>query len=210
MTKSTGPKDRFTRRARKEGYRARSVYKLFSLNARHRIIRRGSTVLDLGAAPGSWMEAARKMGAGRIVGVDLEPIREMEGATFLRGDVTEEEMLRRIEAMGLAFDVVLSDLAPNTTGIKHVDQARSTGLSEAALEIATRSLRPGGDFVCKIFQGPDTNRFLQQVRRRFRFVKTTKPEASKKRSKEIYVVAKGLQMDERTISSEPEKGSEVG
>ena len=164
-------------------------------------------MLDLGAAPGSWVEAARKMGAGRIVGVDLEPIREMEGATFLRGDVTEEEMLRRIEAMGLAFDVVLSDLAPNTTGIKHVDQARSTGLSEAALEIATRSLRPGGDFVCKIFQGPDTNRFLQQVRRRFRFVKTTKPEASKKRSKEIYVVAKGLQMDERTISSEPEKRS---
>ena len=190
--KAKGPKDRFTRRARKEGFRARSVYKLFSLNARHRIVGRGSTVLDLGAAPGSWMEAAKEMGAGRIVGVDLEPIRDMEGVSFLRGDVTEAETLRRIEAMGIAFDVVLSDLAPSTTGIKHVDQARSTGLSRAALEIATRCLKPGGHFVCKVFQGPDTHRFIQQVRARFRSVRTAKPEASKQRSKEIYVVAKGL------------------
>ena len=190
--KAKGPRDRFTRRARKEGYRARSVYKLFSLNARHRIIGRGSKVLDLGAAPGSWMEAAKQMGAGHIVGVDLEPIREMEGVSVLRGDVTEAETLRRIEAMGGSFDVVLSDLAPSTTGIKHVDQARSTELSRAALEIATRCLRSGGHFVCKIFQGPDTHRFIEQVRMHFRSVKTAKPEGSKQQSKEIYVVAKGL------------------
>jgi len=186
-------KDRFHQRARKEGFRARAVFKLEELDRAHDLFRRGDRVLDLGCAPGSWLQyAATRIGdRGVMVGIDRTAVTGVKNARLLVGDVfaiTPEELRGDLDA----FDVVLSDMAPDTTGIRHVDQARSEALFERALEIAAATLAPGGRFVGKLFQGPDFKKLIDACRAVFDTVKTVKPESSRQFSIEQYVVAKGF------------------
>ena len=182
--------DRFYRRARQEGYRARAVYKLEEIDRKVGLIRRGARVLDLGCAPGSWLQYCRqRVGpAGQLVGIDSKDLVEpVVGARILCGDVhtvTAEELLGDLDA----FDVVLSDMAPSTSGIRSVDQARSEALFERALDIAEATLAPGGSFVGKLFQGPGWNDLIKRCRGQFARVKTVKPEGSRTSSIEQYVV----------------------
>ena len=180
-------KDKFTLRAQAEGYRARSAYKLISLNKKYNLIKRNDNLLDLGAWPGSWMQVCLNLEA-KVVGVDIKQINGMKGARFILGDISDLKALEKIKE-NAKYDVVLSDLAPKTTGIN--DQELSLGLSYKALEIAKEVLKRNGNFVCKTFQSQEFNEFLKELKKYFNFVKATKPEASKKKSKEMYIVAKG-------------------
>lgn len=186
-------KDKFHQRAKREGFRARAVFKLEELDKAHDLFRRGDRVLDLGCAPGSWLQyAAPRIGdGGAMVGIDRVAIPMVRGARLLVGDVfvvTPEELRGDLAA----FDVVLSDMAPDTTGIRHVDQTRSEALFERALEIATATLAPGGRFVGKLFQGPDFKKLIDACRAAFETVKQVKPESSRQFSIEQYIVAKGF------------------
>jgi len=180
-------KDKFTLKAKLEGYRARSIYKIKFLNKKYNLIKRNDYVLDLGAFPGSWMQFCLEIGA-RVIGVDIRQIDSMKGARFILGDIYETRTLQKIQEHG-KFDVVLSDLAPRTTG--HLDQEISLELCEQAFKISKNVLKRNGNFVCKIFQGPGFREFLQELRKNFNFVKSVKPEASKMKSKEMYIVCKG-------------------
>ncbi len=185
--------DRFTRKAKKEGFAARSVYKLEEIDRRIRLLRPGLRVLDLGAAPGSWTQyAGPKVGArGRIVAVDLNPLRVAIGpqVTAVQLDVFAAS-LDEFRALG-PFDVVLSDMAPHTTGIRDADVARSCELVERALEIASAVLVPGGKFLAKIFQGDGFEEVRAHMRPLFDDVRILKPEASKRESTEIYLAGIG-------------------
>ena len=186
--------DHYARQARKDKYPARSVYKLKEIQQKNRVINKGNAILDLGCAPGSWLKyAAEVVGpGGRVVGIDLKPVTIdlPEQVRVLTGDIFE--MLDQIqqEAEG-GYHVVLSDMAPATTGNKHVDAARSMGLSEAALYLAEQVLKPGGRFVCKVFQGPDFKAFTDQVRKSFLKQKLFKPQSSRKASREMFVIGLG-------------------
>lgn len=185
--------DRFHQRAKAEGFRARAVFKLEELDRAHGLFEKGDRVLDLGCAPGSWLQyAGSRIGeGGAMVGIDRVAVPGVRGARLLVGDVftvVPADLLGDLEA----FDVVLSDMAPDTTGIRHVDQARSEALFERALEIAEATLAPGGRFVGKLFQGPDFAKLVARCRGRFATVKTVKPESSRQQSIEQYVVAKGF------------------
>ena len=196
MKRKTGKKntwqDHYTRQAKKARYPARSVFKLEEIQQKHRLIKKGDRVLDLGCSPGSWLQYAAKLTGdrGRVIGIDLKPGKIQAGSNIevIEGDVFELDT----GPLGSDFNVVLSDMAPATTGHKAVDAARSAGLSEAALEIARRVLRPGGTFVCKIFQGPDFNQFVNSVKASFDKQKIFKPRSSRKASKEIFVIGLGL------------------
>jgi 23S rRNA (uridine2552-2'-O)-methyltransferase len=185
--------DVFHKRAKKEGFAARSVFKLEEIDNKHRLLRTGARVLDLGCRPGSWLQYARKrVGAGgALAGIDRTPLEvTIPGARILVGDVyqvTPEELRGELAA----FDVVLSDMAPDTSGVRSADQARSEALFERALEIAEAVLAPGGHFVGKLFQGPDWQKLIQRCRAGFEKVHTMKPEGSRKESIEQYVVALG-------------------
>ena len=187
-------RDRFHQKAKKEGYLARAVYKLEELDAKHHVFAPGQRVLDLGCAPGSWLQFARgKVGErGVLVGLDRAPLKtDVAGARIVVGDVlTIDPAVLRGELP--AFDVVLSDMAPDTSGIRSMDQARSEALFERALELATMMLAPGGNFVGKLFQGPDFKRLTEAVRARFASGKTMKPASSRQISIEQYVVGKGF------------------
>ncbi|MBI9084684.1 MAG: RlmE family RNA methyltransferase [Desulfobacterales bacterium] len=190
--------DHYTRRAQKENFPARSVYKLQEIQKKQPVIGPGDRVLDLGCAPGSWLlYAAQLIGAkGQVVGVDLKPVTQA---------LPENVHVRQQDAFALCdpdsdqsdgrFHVVLSDMAPDTTGSKHVDAARSAGLSEAALAVACRVLVPGGNFVCKIFQGPDFKAFTEAVRAEFSAMKIFKPQSSRKASREIFVIGLGKKQE---------------
>ncbi len=180
-------RDKFTLKALDEGYRARSVYKLIFLNKKYNLIRSKDNVLDLGAWPGSWMQVCLDIGAG-VVGVDMKQITSMQGGKFILGDIYDLKTLEKIKRYE-KYDVILSDLAPKTTGIN--DQELSFDLSEQALDIAREVLKENGNFVCKMFQGPNFSGFLKELKKSFSFVKSVKPEASKKKSKEMYFVCKG-------------------
>ena len=186
--------DYYARRAREEGYPARSVYKLEEIQRRFGVLKRGSRVLDLGCCPGSWLLfASRVVGdRGLVVGVDITPLTLLlpSNVRFVQHDVLawDEPFL---EAVGTNFQTVLSDMAPSTTGSKFVDAQRSLQLSESALTISARVLRPGGSFVCKIFHGSDFKGFSDTVRRSFDRVVHFKPKSSRKASKEIYIVGLG-------------------
>ena len=186
--------DHYTRRAQKEKYPARSVYKLQEMQQKYRIIRKADRVLDLGCAPGSWLLfAARQAGpSGRVVGIDLKKIdiHLPSHANAIQGDITDSASDWLQEAGG-DFDVVISDMAPATTGNRAVDAARSFELCRSALEIALMALRPGGNFVCKIFQGPDFKNFEQEVRNSFKNIKNFKPQSSRKASKELFIIGFG-------------------
>jgi 23S rRNA (uridine2552-2'-O)-methyltransferase len=188
-------RDRFHRKAKREGFAARAVYKLEEIDLRFTILERGMTrVLDLGCAPGSWLQYARqRLGEpARLVGLDRgAPPKPPAGARIVVGDVMTVELGELLGELP-AFDVVLSDLAPDTTGIRHLDQARSEALFERALEIAVAVLAPGGNFVGKLFQGPDFKRLTEAVRARFAVQKTAKPASSRQISIEQYVIGKGF------------------
>src|SRR3989338_2255043 len=184
--------DKFTRRSRDEGFRARSVYKLIFLNRKYRIIKKENKVLDLGCWPGSWLQVITKSKA-HAVGVDIKQITSMPGVKFILGDVKDEKTISKIKTHG-KFDVVLSDLSPNTSGNRQLDQERSLELSQIAFNVAKDVLNHKGNFVCKIFQGREFEEFLNQIKKYFHFVKATKPEASKKKSREMYVVALGYKI----------------
>ena len=188
--------DRYVREAKREGYRSRAVYKLRELAERDRLIRPGMTVVDLGAAPGGWAQvAAELVGAkGRVLAVDILNMAPLPGVTFIHGDFREERTLQALEAQlqGRRVDLVLSDMAPNISGIGLVDQARAQELAELALEFALKWLKPGGNLLVKTFQGEGFGELRERLRRRFRQVVTRKPQASRSRSSEIYLLGKEL------------------
>lgn len=186
--------DRFHQKAKKEGFLARAVYKLQEIDEKHKIFDGGHRVLDLGCAPGSWLQYARQTIGEQavLVGLDREPLdRPPTGARIEVGDVLKIDVKQLLGELP-AFDVVLSDMAPDTTGIRSMDQARSEALFERALEIATLVLAPGGHFVGKLFQGPDFKRLNEVVRARFVSAKSVKPASSRQISIEQYVIGKGF------------------
>jgi len=186
--------DHYTRRAKKENFPARSVYKLEEIQQKFQLIKAGDAVLDLGCAPGSWLlYAARLTGErGRVVGVDLSPLQQQMPANVrvLTGDVLEPDP-ELLVALGTGFNVVLSDMAPATTGNRIVDTARSFNLCRAALSIAQHLLLPDGAFVCKIFQGDDFKQFADLVKTLFSKQKIFKPQSSRKASREIFIIGMG-------------------
>jgi 23S rRNA (uridine2552-2'-O)-methyltransferase len=184
--------DPYVARARADGYRARAAYKLIELDDQFGILRRGARVIDLGAAPGGWAQVCVQRGAGKVVGVDLLPIDPLPGATFLQLDLLDPATPGiLLEALGGAPDVVLSDMAANTTGHAKTDQIRTGALAEAAAEFALAHLAPGGTFVTKAFQGGLDTALLARLKQNFTTVKHAKPPASRAESAEVYVVAMG-------------------
>lgn len=190
--------DEYVKRAQREGYRSRAVYKLAEIQASERILKAGLRCIDLGAAPGSWSQyAARIVGpTGRIVATDLLPMAPIPGVEFVQGDFREESVLQAVlERLGARkVDLVLSDMAPNMAGIDAVDQPRSMHLAELALELAERVLAPGGDALVKLFQGAGFEELVRAARGRFKKVALKKPKASRARSPEIYLLARDFRM----------------
>ena len=179
--------DKFSKKARIEGYKARSVYKLQDLDKKYKLIKKNLKILDLGCWPGSWLQYCQnKLGnTGLILGIDKQEILGLD-VNFLKKDVMDKDIISEIRKISVDFDLVLSDLAPKTTGT--LDSDLSLDLSNRALYIAENVLRYKGNFLVKIFQGKDTNKFIEKLKKKFRFVKSTKPMASKKTSKEIYII----------------------
>jgi 23S rRNA (uridine2552-2'-O)-methyltransferase len=190
--------DVYVRRARQAGYRSRAVYKLEEIERTDRLLRPGMNVVDLGAAPGGWSQyAARRLeGRGRIVALDLLPMDAVPGVEFVQGDFSQSAVLDALLAT-LGEDraqLVMSDMAPNMSGIADVDHLRSMHLVELALDFAERVLTPGGDFLVKVFQGRDFQPFVAGLRERFESVKSRKPKASRARSSELYLLARNYRM----------------
>ena len=185
-----GKSDAFQRKARREGYRARSAYKLMDIQKKSKVFTEGSIVLDLGAAPGGWSQVALEyIGEdGKLIGVDLQHILPLKGAEFIQGDLRESEVREKLEEIVPKADAVISDMSPNLSGNYSVDQARSVDLSSLALEIAAE--RKAKCFVCKVFEGSDFQEFRKAVIDEFGSVRTLSPEASRKQSSEVYLIAK--------------------
>jgi 23S rRNA (uridine2552-2'-O)-methyltransferase len=185
--------DPFVQRAQSEGWRSRAVFKLEEIDRRVRLLKPGAVCLDLGAAPGAWSQyAARRVGArGRVVATDILPMPELTGVEFVQGDFREPEVFDRVLNLlpGRQVDVLLSDMAPNQSGVDAIDQPRSVHLAELALEMAEGVLKPGGHALIKVFQGSGFVELLQGARGRFGRVKLLKPEASRSRSPEMYLLA---------------------
>ena len=187
--------DPYVAAAKQQGFRSRAAYKLVELDERFRLIRRGSLVVDLGVAPGGWTQAAVQRGAARVVAVDLLAVDPVAGAVMLQGDFTDPEVQQALLAeLGGKADLVLSDMAPNTTGHAATDHLRIMALAEAALEFAIDALAEGGGFVAKVFQGGAEKAMLERLKRHFSTVRHAKPPASRKESSELYVVASGFRV----------------
>ncbi len=187
--------DRYVKRARAEGMRSRAAYKLAQIADRDRLLAPGMVVVDLGAAPGGWSQVAiERVGArGRVVALDVLDMAPLHRVTFIRGDFRDVSVLEELErAVGSKVDLVLSDMAPNLSGIATVDQARALELAELARDFALKHLKPQGNLLVKTFQGPGYEGLLKALRSRFRTVVTRKPEASRSRSSEVYVLAQGF------------------
>jgi len=186
--------DVYVQRAKAEGYRSRAAYKLIEVAARDKLLKPGMVVVDLGAAPGGWSQvAAAKTGAGgRVIAVDLLPMDSLRNVTFLQGDFRDEAVAQALERelAGRPIDLVLSDMSPNISGIALSDQARAMHLAELALEFAVKHLKPGGSLLVKVFQGSGFQEFLREMRSCFMRVMTRKPEASRDRSNELYLLGK--------------------
>ena len=188
--------DTYVKRAQAEGYRSRAAYKLQQIAARDKLLRPGMTVVDLGAAPGGWTQLAARAVApgGRVLALDVLDMAPVRGVTFIHGDFHDAKVLAELEQLlgGTAVDLVLSDMAPNISGIASVDQARAAGLAELALEFAVNHLKPQGNFLVKLFHGEGFETFVKAVRGYFGQVLIRKPEASRSRSSEVYLLCKGL------------------
>jgi 23S rRNA (uridine2552-2'-O)-methyltransferase len=189
-------KDEYVRRAQEQGHRSRAVFKLLEVQEKDRILKPGMVVVDLGAAPGGWSETARQLVGrnGRVIATDILPMDPIEGVEFLEGDFREAEVLDRLLALigEDRADLVLSDMAPNMSGVDAVDQPRAMYLAELALELARKILKPGGDFLVKVFQGEGSEAYLRALRQDFDKVIIRKPKASRPRSREVYILARGL------------------
>lgn len=188
--------DPYVRRAQAEGMRSRAAYKLQQLAERDKLLKPGMTVVDLGATPGGWSQVAVAAvgSSGRVVAVDLLEMTPVAGVTFIHGDFGDDAVLAQVEQAlgGGRADLVLSDMAPNISGVAGTDQARSIGLAELALDFAVKHLKPRGNFLVKVFQGSGFEALVAEIRRQFVQVAIRKPEASRSRSSEVYIVAKGL------------------
>jgi 23S rRNA (uridine2552-2'-O)-methyltransferase len=188
--------DRFVKRARAEGRRSRAAFKLAEIAQRDRLLAPGMTVVDLGAAPGGWSQVAKeRVGTrGRVIALDALDMPGISGVIFIRGDFRDENVVIELERAlgGQKIDLVLSDLSPNFSGIAAADQARALALAELAREFALKHLKPQGNLLVKLFQGEGYEGYLKDLRHRFRAVNARKPEASRARSSEVYLVAKGL------------------
>jgi 23S rRNA (uridine2552-2'-O)-methyltransferase len=188
--------DEFVKRARKEGYRSRAVYKLQEIDARDRLLKPGMIVVDLGAAPGAWSQYLReRVGrTGRVFALDILPMEALPGVEVLQGDFTEEATLKALlDALGgRPVNLVISDMSPNISGVDSADKARAMYLSELALDFAAQVLKPGGAFLMKVFQGSGFSELYKEIQGRFTRVVSRKPKASRARSAEIYVLATGF------------------
>lgn len=191
-------RDPYVKMARRDGWRSRAVYKLEQIAEKEAILQRGMTVIDLGAAPGSWSQyvSNRLDGDVRIIALDLLPMDALPSVEFLRGDFTDDETYERLQLLlgNSSADLVMSDMAPNISGTKAVDQPRSMYLAELAFELAGKTLRRNGDFVCKLFQGQGTDAYIATVRKSFNRVKVLKPKASRAGSSEVYLLARNYQL----------------
>ncbi len=185
--------DPFVQRAQSEGWRSRAVFKLEELDRREKLLKPGGICLDLGAAPGAWSQyAKRRVGRnGRVIATDILPMPQLPGVQFMQGDFREAAVFEQVLALlpQGQVDVVLSDMAPNLSGVDVIDQPRSMYLAELALDMAGRVLKPGGDALIKVFQGVGFQEFVHSARARFARVKLVKPQASRSRSPEIYLLA---------------------
>lgn len=195
--------DEYVKRSQKEGYRSRAIYKLEEIQKKDNLIRPNMQVVDLGAAPGGWSQYAVELVGknGRVVASDILPIDPLPFVEFVQGDFTEESVLNQIldvlnkdskTSKNFKADVVISDMAPNMTGVEATDQPRSIYLCELSLDMACQILKPDGAFVAKVFQGDGSDAFLKTVKEQFKKVKVRKPKASRPRSREVYVVAQGF------------------
>lgn len=188
--------DPYVQRAKAEGYRSRASFKLMEIDDRDRLIRSGAIVVDLGAAPGGWSQVAaqRMKGQGRVIALDLLEMDGLHGVTFIQGDFREESVLRQLEdeLAGERVDLVLSDMAPNISGVPVSDQARIMHLAELGLDFCRHWLKPDGAFLVKVFQGYGYEDFVREMRLVFRGVTTRKPDASRDRSAEVYLLGRGL------------------
>lgn len=188
--------DPYVKQAQKDGYRSRASYKLIELNEKDKLIRPGMLIMDLGSAPGGWSQIAGRLVGhnGRVLATDILPMDSLENVDFIQGDFTDEAVFNQILHMlnGKRPDLIISDIAPNITGIDAADQASSIYLVELALDMARQVLKPKGNFVTKLFQGEGSDEYLKNVRTSFEKVSVRKPDASRSRSREVYLVAKGF------------------
>ena len=188
--------DIYVQKAQQEGYRSRAVYKLMEIQEKDRLIRPGMVVVELGAAPGGWSQYVAQClgGRGRMIALDILPMDALADVTFIQGDFREQAVLDALyaELGDSAVNLVISDMAPNTSGVRSVDQAKSMYLVELALNFAQSRLAPGGDFLTKIFHGPGFDTLLRSLKSQFLTVQTRKPEASRARSQETYLLARGF------------------
>ena len=186
-------RDEYVKRAQAEGYRSRAAYKLLELQEQEMLLRSGQTVVDLGAAPGGWSQIARQIvgPGGRVLALDILPMDPITGVEFIQGDFREQEPLDRLRELlgGDAVDLVISDMAPNVSGVAAVDQPKAIYLCEIALDLAREVLRPGGGFLVKVFQGEGFDAYIRELRSTFSRVVTRKPRASRAKSREVYLVA---------------------
>jgi 23S rRNA (uridine2552-2'-O)-methyltransferase len=190
--------DHYVKMAQQKGLRSRSAFKLLELQEKRRLIAPGMIVVDLGAAPGGWSQVAAPLvgDSCRVLALDILDMEPIPNVDFIKGDFTEDEPLRALEAAleGRPVDLVLSDMAPNMSGMSTIDQAKAMYLAELALEFVRAHLKPGGDYVVKLFQGTDFNGFVREVRALFEKVQVKKPKASRPRSREVYLLARGRQV----------------
>jgi 23S rRNA (uridine2552-2'-O)-methyltransferase len=188
--------DPYVKQAQKDGYRSRASYKLIQLNDKDRLIRPGMLIVDLGSAPGGWSQVAGRLvgDRGRVLATDILPMDPLKNVEFIQGDFTDEAVLNQIlgRLEGHKPDLIISDIAPNISGIDSADQASSMYLVEIALDFARQVLKPKGDFAAKVFQGAGSDAFVKDLRTSFDKVLVRKPAASRPRSREVYVVAKGF------------------
>jgi len=184
--------DEYVKRAQKDGYRARAAYKLLEIDDKDKLIRPGMTVVDLGSTPGSWSQVAvqRIKGQGRVIALDILEMHPIPGVEFICGDFREEDVLKQLESSlnGKAVDLVIADMAPNMSGLKDVDQAGAIYLTELALDFCQHWLKPGGNFLVKVFIGSGFEEIVKQMRGQFEKVVTRKPKASRDRSSEVYLL----------------------
>ena len=191
-------RDPYVQQARRDGWRSRAVYKLEQIDKKEKLLKPGMTVIDLGSAPGSWSQYVTRelSGRARIVAVDLLEMDALPDVEFIQGDFTRDEVFEALAGAvdGAGVDLVISDMAPNISGNKSVDQPRSMYLVELAMDLARRVLSPGGSFVCKLFQGEGFDAFVADARRSFERVRVIKPKASRPGSREVYLVARNYRL----------------
>ena len=187
--------DPFVQQAKKEGYRSRAAYKLLEIDAKDHLLKSGTVVVDLGATPGGWSQvAAAKVGSsGKVIALDLLPLDPLAGVDFIQGDFRDDAVLKQLEnsLQGKPVGLVISDMAPNISGVASADQARAMHLAELAMEFALEHLKPDGNFLVKVFQGEGFEDFYRLMRSRFAKVVTRKPKASRDRSSELYLLGSG-------------------